>query len=167
MTVKLHPNCTEKAFDGTVCSARLQEVRGGLTRQGGHRSPRQVGGVTGFDQFSGCQFHDESGVVFHFAANGSRAWKAHGPASHRVFRKKIHAQVACRGDSSMAATTWWVRGSKTKYSPGMSEANWLKRKRAVSKSATTASKTGFPRRSFLRMSNEDNDIIYPTDAYAF
>ena len=33
MTVKLHPNCTEKAFDGTVCSARLQEVRGGLTRK--------------------------------------------------------------------------------------------------------------------------------------
>jgi hypothetical protein len=34
----------------------------------------------------------------------------------------------------IAATIWWVRESKTKYSPGMSEANRLKRRHAVSKS---------------------------------
>jgi hypothetical protein len=72
---------------------------------------------------------------------------------------KIHAHVTCHAESSVAATIWWVRGSKTKYSPGRSEDNWLKRRRAVSKSFTTASKMGFPpRRSFLRISNEDKNM---------
>jgi hypothetical protein len=42
------------------------------------------------------QSHDESGVAF-FVANGSRAWKAHGPASHRVFRKKFTLKLRAAG----------------------------------------------------------------------
>jgi hypothetical protein len=53
--------------------------------------------VTGFDQLSGCQFHDGSGVAFNFVANGSRAWKAHGPASDRVFRKSSRSSCVPRG----------------------------------------------------------------------
>jgi hypothetical protein len=42
----------------------------------------------------------------------------------------------------------WTRA----YSPGMTEANWLRRSRAVSMSPTASSQTGFPLRSFLKIS---------------
>ncbi len=83
----------EKAFDGTVCSARAW--RGNSTRRTAR--PARLVVVTGFDQLSGCRFHDGSGVTFNFVANGSRAWKAHGPASHRVFRKKFTLKLHAAG----------------------------------------------------------------------
>src|SRR5260370_33473980 len=51
------------------------------------------------------------------------------------------------------ATIWCVRWSKTKYSPGITDASSLSRQRAVSKSFTQSSQTGFPRTSFLNMSS--------------
>jgi hypothetical protein len=70
---------------------------------------------------------------------------------------RAQAHVTCHSELSRAATIWWVRVSKTKYSPGVTEASCLRRRRAVSKSPTMPSKIGIPRRSLLRMSNEGKD----------
>src|SRR5260370_12345936 len=51
------------------------------------------------------------------------------------------------------ATIWCVRWSKTKYSPGITDASSFTRHRAVSKSFTQSRQTGFPLTPFLNMSN--------------
>jgi hypothetical protein len=43
----------------------------------------------------------------------------------------IHAHVTCHWESFLAATIWYVRGSKTMYSPGVSETNRAKRRCAA------------------------------------
>jgi|HubBroStandDraft_4_1064222.scaffolds.fasta_scaffold49282_1 hypothetical protein len=88
----------EKALDRTVCSARACRkcgAGGNSTKRTASRARLVV--VTGFDQLSGCQFRDGSRVTFNFVTNGSRAWKAHGPASHRVFRKKFTLKLRAAG----------------------------------------------------------------------
>jgi len=127
--------------------------RQGLSR--GH-SRRARGQANGFYEGAG-----EDGRI-RSATRGDSAREDSVDTRHACIKvTKFGAHVTCHSESSAAATICWVRGSKTKYSPGMSEANWLKRRRAVSKSPTTASKTRFPRRSFLKMSNEDKTSSAP------
>lgn len=76
-------------------------------------------------------------------------------------------RIAPKSVGPRLATIWRVRWSKTKYSPGVAVASSLSRQRAVSRSVTQSSQTGFPRLSFLNMSSWAEFIGAPSTSLLF